>query len=77
MNYPWPWRNWDFKLDKYKDESGEKQSGYFEIPTLGSGVTTKKWKQYDGMPGGIAKITLKKDYASSEMCNNAICSEIY
>lgn len=77
MNYPWPWRNWDFKLDKYKDESGNKQSGYFEIPTLGSGVTTKKWKQYDGMPGGIAKITLKKDYASSEMCNNAICSEIF
>lgn len=77
MNYPWPWRNWDFKLDKYKDASGNKQSGYFEIPTLGSGTTTKKWKQYDGMPGGIAKITLKKDYASSEMCNNAICSEIF
>ena len=77
MNYPWPWRNWDFKLDKYTDESGQKQKGYFEIPTLGSGVTTKKWKQYDGMPGGIAKITLKKDYASSEMCNNAICSEIF
>lgn len=77
MNYPWPWRNWDFKLDKYKDENGESQKGYFEIPTLGSGVTTKKWKQYNGMPGGIAKITLKKDYASSEMCNNAICSELF
>lgn len=77
MNYPWPWRNWDFKLDKYKDESGTEQKGYFEIPTLGSGTTTTKWKQYDGMPGGIAKITLKKDYASSEMCNNAICSEIF
>ena len=29
------------------------------------------------MPGGLTKITLKKDYASSEMCNNAICSEIF
>ena len=77
MNYPWPWRNWDFKLDKYKDASGQEQKGYFEIPTIGSGVTDKKWKQYNGMPGGIAKITLKKDYASSEMCNNAICSEIF
>lgn len=77
MNYPWPWRNWDFKLDKYVDESGKKQEGYFEIPTLGSGVTNTKWKQYAGMPGGISKITLKKDYASSEMCNNAICSELF
>ena len=76
MNYPWPWRNWDFKLDKYKDESGEKQSGYFEVPLLG-GEKLKKWFQYPNMPGGLTKITLKKDYASSEMCNNAICSEIF
>lgn len=72
MNYPWPWRNWDFKLNK--DASGKK--GKFEIPLLG-GATTEKWIQYDGMPKGVAKITLKKDYASSEMCNNAICSELF
>ena len=72
MTYPWPWRNWDFKLDKKADGS----KGTFEVPKLG-GASIKKWKQYDGMPGGIAKITLKKDYASSEMCNNAICSEMF
>ena len=27
--------------------------------------------------GNIKKITLKKDYASSEMCNNAITSEYF
>ena len=72
MNYPWPWRNFDTKLDK--DAAGKK--GKFEIPLLG-GATTNKWLQYDGMPKGIAKLTLKKDYASSEMCNNAICSELF
>ena len=78
MNYPWPWRNWDFKLDKYKDEAdGKEKKGYFEIPRLGSSNKPNKWIQYDGMPEGISKITLKKDYASSEMCNNAICSEIF
>ena len=78
MNYPWPWRNFDFKLNKSDeiDENGKKKKGYFEIPTIG-GIKTNKWIQYEGMPGGIAKITLKKDYASSEMCNNAICSEIF
>ena len=72
MTYPWPWRNFDFKLNKKADGS----KGTFEVPKLG-GVSIKKWYQYDGMPGGIAKITLKKDYASSEMCNNAICSELF
>lgn len=75
MNYPWPWRNWDFKLDKYK-VGEEKKNGFFEMPTLG-GKQESKWYQYFGMPGGIKKITWKKDYASSEMCNNAICSEIF
>lgn len=75
MNYPWPWRNWDFKLDKYK-VGEEKKNGFFEIPKIG-GTTTEKWLQYLGMPKGISKITWKKDYASSEMCNNAICSEIF
>lgn len=75
MNYPWPWRNWDFKLDKYKD--GEvKKNGFFEIPKIG-GTPTEQWLQYLGMPAGISKITWKKDYASSEMCNNAICSELF
>lgn len=75
MNYPWPWRNWDFKLDDYKDGEIEK-AGFFEIPKIG-GTSTETWLQYLGMPGGISKITWKKDYASSEMCNNAICSEIF
>lgn len=72
MNYPWPWRNWDIKLDK--QENGKK--GYFEVPTVG-GDKIEKWLQYQNMPGGLAKLTLKKDYASSEMCNNAICSELF
>lgn len=75
MNYPWPWRNWDFKLNKYI-EGGKEKKGFFEMPTLG-GKQESKWYQYFGMPGGLTKLTWKKDYASSEMCNNAICSEIF
>lgn len=66
MTYPWPWRNWDWQL----------KSGEF---AFGDGTTGSKWSQYKGMSdaGSIKKITLKKDYASSEMCNNAITSEYF
>lgn len=70
MSYPWPWRNWDWQLKKNDDEIGF---------TFGNGTTADKWAQYKGMAdaGNIKKITLKKDYASSEMCNNAITSEYF
>ena len=66
MSYPWPWRNWDWQL----------KDGEFKF---GNGATGSKWAQYKGMAdaGSIKKITLKKDYASSEMCNNAITSEYF
>jgi hypothetical protein len=66
MSYPWPWRNWDWQL----------KDGEF---TFGDGSKGGKWAQYKGMDraGNIKKITLKKDYASSEMCNNAITSEYF
>lgn len=66
MNYPWPWRNWDWKTKKND----------FSIAGTETG-TAEKWPQYFEMPGGISKITLKKDYASSEQANNAICSELF
>lgn len=70
MSYPWPWRNWDWQLKKDDNEIGF---------TFGNGTTGDKWAQYKGMgdAGNIKKITLKKDYASSEMCNNAITSEYF
>lgn len=83
MTYPWPWRNWDWKTKDDKFPEGE---GYFYLPTVDSHqVKTKYWAQYKGMnnidsssgKGNIRKITLKKDYASSEMCNNAITSEYF
>ena len=70
MNYPWPWRNMDWapKSDFY-------------MPKLGSTLHSSKWFQYDYALRNDAlklkKITLKKDYASSEMCNNAICSSYF
>lgn len=66
MSYPWPWRNWDW----------QQKDGEF---TFGDGSKASKWNQYNGMDraGAIKKITLKKDYASSEMCNNAITSEYF
>ena len=72
MSYPWPWRNWDWQA-KFDEEKGE--VGFI----FGDGSTGKKWSQYKGMSdaGSIKKITLKKDYASSEMCNNAITSEYF
>jgi hypothetical protein len=72
MSYPWPWRNWDWQA-KFDSDKGE--VGF----TFGDGTTGNKWSQYKGMSdaGSIKKITLKKDYASSEMCNNAITSEYF
>jgi hypothetical protein len=70
MSYPWPWRNWDWKTDKKQGANG----GKF---VFGDGSKDSRWNQYSGMPEGLKKITLKKDYASSEMCNNAMTSEFY
>lgn len=86
MNYPMPWRNWDWKTDTdVATESGALKEGDPILDTLSKkffkydGFTElgKTWKQYDNMPDGIRKITFKKDYASSEMCNNAICSSLF
>ena len=62
MNYPMPYRNFDWKT----------LSKSFLI----GGQTYKKIPLYAGMPA-IGKLTFKKDYASSEMANNIICSEFY
>ena len=78
MSYPWPWRNWDWKTkdsDLYRVGDGN-----FYMPTYENYVHKEsKWPQYKGMgnAGNIKKITLKKDYASSEMCNNAITSRYF
>ena len=62
MNYPMPYRNFDWKsLSKAFMIGGR---SYSKIPL------------YAGMPP-ISKLTFKKDYASSEMANNVICSEMY
>lgn len=84
MTYPWPWRNWDWKTG---DETFPQGKKYYYIPTIDDpqAIKTKYWAQYKGMQnispsndkGNIRKITLKKDYASSEMCNNAITSEMF
>lgn len=86
MNYPMPWRNWDWKTDT--DVATESGAVNKEDPIL-KGLSKKfftyndhtelgkLWKQYDNMPAGIRKITFKKDYASSEMCNNAVCSALF
>lgn len=93
MNYPMPWRNWDWKTDTdVATESGAVKDDDPILDTLnkqffkygGTTVLGDFWKQYDNMPanaigkdGGIRKITFKKDYASSEMCNNAVCSSLF
>jgi hypothetical protein len=86
MNYPMPWRNWDWKTDTdVATESGAIKEGDPLLPQLkkkfykydGYTELGKVWKQYDNMPNGIRKITFKKDYASSEMCNNAVCSALF
>lgn len=83
MTYPWPWRNWDWKTGD--SEFGNKETFLFYFPNYEENIAenrkASKWFQYDYSGTGnnlaIKKITLKKDYASSEMCNNAICSEIF
>ena len=62
MNYPMPYRNFDWKT----------LSKSFLVGTQ----TYKKIPLYPGMPP-IGKLTFKKDYASSEMANNIICTEMY
>lgn len=83
MTYPWPWRNWDWKT---KDGDYPQGKGVYSMPTIANPeVTSSYWPQYLGMhnissgdgKGNLKKITLKKDYASSEMCNNAITSEMF
>ena len=80
MGYPWPWRNWDWKTGD-TDHGTSKDDMLFYFPTLDSDVTSKSWSQYPYKWSSdvtlMKKLTLKKDYASSEMCNNAICSELY
>lgn len=81
MTYPWPWRNWDWKSGD-EDFESDKDKYLFYLPdATNTSETTKKWHQFPYTGTGsnlpIKKITLKKDYASSEMCNNAICSEIF
>lgn len=62
MNYPMPYRNFDWKTVSKAFMVGGKSYG--KIPL------------YADMPP-IGKLTFKKDYASSEMANNIICSEMY
>lgn len=79
MTYPWPWRNWDWKTGD--SDFGDKKTFLYYFPDLNSSKTSDKWHQYDYVGTGsklpLKKLTFKKDYASSEMCNNAICSEIF
>lgn len=69
LSYPWPWRNWDWKI---KDGKFKYMNGNVE-------ETSSRWCQYFGMSNteNLKKLTFKKDYASSEMCNNAITSEYF
>lgn len=66
MYYPMPWRNFDWRIGKKAVEK----------PFIIDTQSYKKYPMYEGMPP-IKKFTFKKDYASSEMCNNAICSSIF
>ena len=88
MTYPWPWRNWDWKSGDTDfrgsmDKDSYKKLFKFYLPTYENAVNSpSKWHQYnyrgeDDSRLPLKKLTFKKDYASSEMCNNAICSEIF
>ena len=66
MNYPMPYRNFDWRISKNPRE---------DMPFKVNKIGHKKYPMYRGMPP-IKKFTFKKDYASSEMANNAICSAI-
>lgn len=80
MGYPWPWRNWDWKTGD-SDHGTPSNDMKFYFPTIENGVSASKWPQYqyrwDASTALMKKLTFKKDYASSEMCNNAICSELF
>jgi hypothetical protein len=80
MGYPWPWRNWDWKTGD-TDHGTSKNDMLFYFPTLDSDAKSKTWPQYQykwtPKSALMKKLTFKKDYASSEMCNNAICSELF
>lgn len=87
MNYPMPWRNWDWKTDidvavesgamSKDDPNLSELTRDFRNYNYHSSILGEKWRQYDNMPNGIRKFTFKKDYASSEMCNNAVCSALF
>jgi hypothetical protein len=81
MTYPWPWRNWDWKTGDTEFDSDKNLFKFYFPDKANEKSNSKSWYQYDYTGGGdnlaIKKITLKKDYASSEMCNNAICSELF
>lgn len=63
MSYPIPFRNYDFRYDK----------GVF---TMTDGTTQTEYHLYPSMPGAV-RFTFKKDFASSEMANNAITSMLW
>lgn len=88
----WDLKTGDTAFRGSMDEDAYKETFLYYIPNYtenDNAVHTSKWYQYEytkthnnntvdsykKLP--IKKITLKKDYASSEMCNNAICSEIF
>lgn len=88
----WDLKTGDTDFRGIMDEDAYKDTFLYYIPKYtgnGNDIHTSKWYQYKytkthntntldsykKLP--IKKITLKKDYASSEMCNNAICSEIF
>ena len=64
--YPMPFHNYDFKA------ISEEGSGTLVI----NGQRYEKWRLYIGSPSGKS-FTGKKDYASSEMANNAILSMLW
>ena len=67
MNYPVPYRNYDLKF--VKDAGG---SGTIDI----GGTKYDKYRIYTG-EDKTKSFTLKKNYASSEMANNAISSMMF
>ena len=67
MNYPVPYRNYDLKF--VKDASG---NGTIDI----NGTKYDKYRLYTG-EDKAKSFTLKKNYASSEMANNAISSMLF
>lgn len=88
----WDLKTGDTDFRGIMDEDAYKDTFLYYIPKYTGNPTdarTSKWYQYEYTKNlndstldsykklPIKKITLKKDYASSEMCNNAICSEMF